>query len=77
MEAIIHQLVNKAASGDLKAIREYLYCQRIFVITEQLPGSAGDFEERDNPVINNILKRLAKQKDLLLDTEPDEDGDQR
>jgi methionine synthase II (cobalamin-independent) len=74
VEAIIQQLINKAASGDLKAIHEYLYCQRIFVVTEQISESGPAFDEKDRPVLAGIFKRLAKHKDLLADIELDEGG---
>ena len=54
----IHQLINKAAGGDLKAIRELLYWSRLFTETESPTQSAVSISENDRAVMENILRRI-------------------
>jgi hypothetical protein len=61
IEVMITQLINLAASGNLKAIREYLYWVRQFAEPEQagvLPLPVPN--ERDSKVLKSILKRLQR-----------------
>lgn len=57
VEASLHQLVNKATSGDLKAIRDLLYWSKTLnEAVQDLPESSLD--ENDRLVAAGILKRL-------------------
>jgi hypothetical protein len=58
LEAMVMQLINRAASGDLKAIREALAAHRIFVEPEQAPEAAADFRERDQALLKNLQRRM-------------------
>jgi hypothetical protein len=58
LELVIRQLSNKAATGDLKAIRELLVAHRIFAEPEQPTEAADGFHERDASVMKNLLERI-------------------
>ena len=58
LEASTHQLANRAASGDLKAIRELFYWCRIFQEPDQDSWSVSSLDEKDKPVMESILRRL-------------------
>ena len=52
------QLSNRAASGDLKAIREVLTAHRIFVEPEPATEAGTDLQQHDETVIKNLQRRL-------------------
>lgn len=58
LEAVIRQLGNQAANGDLKAIRELLDAHRIFAEPEPSTGGSESFHERDTSVMKNLLNRI-------------------
>jgi hypothetical protein len=60
LEASIHQLANKAATGELKAIRELLYWSRMCEEFEEQSMQSDDLDHKDKAVLNSILKRLQK-----------------
>ncbi len=56
VEASLHQLVNKATGGDLKAIRELLFWSKTLnEAVQELPTAS--FDENDKHVAASILKR--------------------
>lgn len=61
LEASLEQLANKAASGDLKAIREFLYWLRAYAEMEQSSESVTAFDEKDKPALANVMKRFLRQ----------------
>jgi hypothetical protein len=58
LEAVIRQLSNKAATGDLKAIRELLVAHRIFAEPEPPTETSESLHERDASVMENLLNRI-------------------
>jgi hypothetical protein len=79
LEAGLEQLANKAASGDLRAIRELMYWLRIYADAEQVSPPMLALDEKEKPVMTSILKRILQQNDLTTkpDTElPDPTGDE-
>ena len=59
LEAAIKQLVNKAASGDLRALRQFVDLARDAEKEESLsPAETQVFGEVDQKVIQGILKRF-------------------
>jgi hypothetical protein len=58
LEAIMMQLTNRAAGGDLKAIREVLGAFRLFVNSDVVLESGVDLNEHDAAVMKNLAKRL-------------------
>ena len=59
LEAMVMQLINQAAGGNLKAIREMLAAHRLFVEPEQAPeAAAADLRECDEVVIKNLQRRM-------------------
>jgi hypothetical protein len=60
LEAVIRQLSNKAANGDLKAIRELLVAHRIFAEPEPPTEASESFHERDMSVLKNIIDRIRR-----------------
>jgi Family of unknown function (DUF5681) len=59
LEAAVKQLMNKAASGDLKALQ--LLAGLVRSAEEralQVPAAASDFDESDEKVVLGILQRL-------------------
>lgn len=62
-EATMLQLMNKSASGDLKAIRELLSWLIALPDFEQATAPQPIAHESDRPVIANILKRIRHSED--------------
>jgi Family of unknown function (DUF5681) len=62
--ASMHQLVNKAAGGDLKAIRDLLYWSRLFTETEPQSQPFATMDENDKIVMATILKRIRQSEGL-------------
>ena len=58
LEMVFMQLSNKAASGDLKAIRELLIAHRILAEPEPPAEASESFQERDTLVMKNMLNRI-------------------
>ena len=58
LEMVLMQLSNKAASGDLKAIRELLDAHRIFIEPEPSVETAESLNERDTATLINTLNRI-------------------
>jgi hypothetical protein len=58
MSASLHQLANKAATGDLKAIRELMYWFKVLNEAMQDLPSSSFYDENDSVVVTSILKRL-------------------
>ncbi len=64
LQAIVIQLINEAAKGNLKAIREYFHWVRAFAEFDEtgaLPLPVAN--ERDSKVLKSVLKRLNRQKE--------------
>jgi hypothetical protein len=57
-DAIAHQLTNKAASGDFRAMREYFQTYKMFQGSELVEEVAPDLSDRDNGVMKSFLKRM-------------------
>lgn len=78
LEAAMKQLVNKAATGDLKALRHLADLMRYAEAKEHAGGhSSPDLNDLDYEVMEGILKRLQGQE--VEDKEPKEtlyDADQ-
>lgn len=62
LEIVFLQLINKAAGGDLKAIREYLSAHRLYAETEAGQEKQTEVHERDTQVMKSILRRVHQQK---------------
>jgi hypothetical protein len=59
LEAALKQMVNKAASGDIRALRELLELARDAEARQNMQGSQNPvIEELDQEVIDGILQRL-------------------
>jgi hypothetical protein len=59
LEAALKQLVNKAATGDLRALHQLLELARDAEIKQNLPGELGTvLSDLDQEVIDGILKRF-------------------
>jgi hypothetical protein len=57
-DAVAHQLTNEAASGDLRAMREYFQTYKMFQASESVEEIAPDLSDRDNDVMKNFLRRM-------------------
>jgi hypothetical protein len=57
-DAIAHQLTNKAASGDFRAMREYFQTCKMFQASESVEEVAPDLSDRDKGVMKSFLKRM-------------------
>jgi hypothetical protein len=64
LEAIVMQLSNKAASGDLRAIRDLLAAHRLFAEPTEVVEIDTASNERDKAVLNSILDRMRDAKDV-------------
>lgn len=58
LEATLMQLINQAAGGNLRAIRETLEADVRYAESEQAPETVADFHERDRDVIQNLHRRM-------------------
>jgi len=58
LEATVTQLTNKAASGDLRAIRELLHLYRLLEESRQVALPLPLEHERDKAVMDSIVKRI-------------------
>jgi len=68
LEAVFMQLSNKAASGDIRAIRELLAAHRIFPEpTEAVESDVGS-NDRDDAVLKGIVERMRSAKDVAKQT---------
>ena len=68
LEAVFMQLSNKAASGDIRAIRELLAAHRIFPEpTEAVESDVGS-NDRDDAVLKGIVERMRSSKDVAKQT---------
>jgi hypothetical protein len=63
-EASMLQLMNKAASGDLKAIRELLCWIRSLEDSEQTAIPLPVLHERDDAVMTSIVERIRQSESL-------------
>jgi len=64
LEAAATQLSNHAASGNPRAIREFLYLHRLCEESSQTDSTQPGPQEIDEPVIQNMLKRLLQSEEL-------------
>jgi hypothetical protein len=66
-EATMLQLTNKAASGDLKAIRELLCWIRSLEDSEQASARPPVLQEGDNAVMASIIERIRQSENPSSD----------
>ena len=59
-EAVVHQLTNKAASGDPRARREYFLVHKLLQPPEPTEKIAPDLSDRDKDLMKNFLKRMER-----------------
>jgi len=64
LEASMHQLANKAAGGDLKAIRELIDLCQALESSGQAPESQSGSAENDRLVIESLLRRVREPDNL-------------
>jgi hypothetical protein len=65
LEACIHQLSNKAASGDMRAIRELFYWCRLIEEPGKEAWSPGELDGRDSLIMESLLRRFGQTADAL------------
>lgn len=76
LEASMHQLANKAANGDLKAIHAFMHWHQAFQASEQAAAPAAGWTDEEIPVMENLLKRIRQVEDpetKLVSPAKDED----
>ncbi len=71
-EATTLQLLNKAASGDLKAIAELLDWIKSFTDTDQTALAAAAPHETDKTVMKSIIERIRNSQDVASDHTTDD-----
>jgi hypothetical protein len=62
LEAILLQLANKAISGEDRAAREILHLHSLYEGAEQSGSQEVDLHERDQTVMQSILKRIQQSE---------------
>jgi|SRR5579863_6985512 len=77
LEACIHQLVNKAAAGDQKAVREVLCLSRILEALEQTSGPDSSLDERDKSMMAGLLVRIRSGDGNAMLAEPGQETSDR
>jgi hypothetical protein len=76
LEAALKQLVNKAASGDIRALRQLLESARDAEAKQNASGSQDPaIGEPDQEVIDGILKRFEKGEEEDQELREATDGD--
>jgi hypothetical protein len=69
-EAVVLQLTNKAASGDMKAIREHVHLTVICESSQQ-SSQLPVLDERDRTAFANAVKRIRQaESENVTDTDP-------
>jgi hypothetical protein len=68
-DAIVHQVTNKAASGDVRAVREYFQIYKMFQATESAEEITPELSDRDNDLMKNFLKRMDRMGKKRLDAQ--------
>ena len=63
LEAAMHQLANKAANGDLKAIHAFMHWHQVFQESEQAFAPASSWTEKEIPAMESILRRIREPAD--------------
>jgi hypothetical protein len=64
LEAALKQMVNKAASGDIRALRELLELARDAEARQNVPGVQNQvIDELDQEVIDGIMQRLKPEQE--------------
>jgi len=71
-EATMLQLLNKAASGDLKAIAELLDWIKSFAASDQTALAAAAPHETDKAVMKSIIERIRNSQDVASDHTTDD-----
>jgi hypothetical protein len=67
VEAVLHQITNRALSGDPRTMREFIQLTRIFEEAEQLEDTSPVPHEREAAVFQNILARMRRMTRADLD----------
>lgn len=70
-EASMLQLMNKAVSGDLKAIRELLCWIKSLENSEQTAPASAEPHENDKAVMASMLERIRRYEEFPADTTTD------
>jgi Family of unknown function (DUF5681) len=76
LEAALTQLTNKAASGDLRAIRELFNWLRGFQDENSVSSPSPVSRERDQAVIANILDRMRRADEFHPEDKPKSTAEQ-
>jgi hypothetical protein len=76
-EASMLQLLNKAASGDLKAIAELLDWIKSFADSDQTALACAVPHESDKAVMKSIVERIRDSQNVVSDTTDASDPSQR
>jgi len=72
MEAVVHQLTNKALSGDARAMGQLLQFSRLFEVSLEALNAKPEVGERDRSAFQNVMKRMnriVRMETNLADTE--------
>ncbi|HUZ93738.1 MAG TPA: DUF5681 domain-containing protein [Edaphobacter sp.] len=70
-EASMLQLMNKAVSGDLKAIRELLCWIKSLENSEQTAPPSAEPHENDKAVMTSLLERIRRSEEFPADSAKD------
>jgi hypothetical protein len=62
-QAVVMQMGNKAAQGDLSAARAYLGWLQFSESSEQSSGAASMYHERDEAVMKEAVERIRRTRD--------------
>ena len=72
MEAVVHQLTNKALSGDARATGQLLQLSRLCEASLETVNAKPEIGERDKSAFQNVMKRMnriVRMETNLADTE--------
>lgn len=61
-DAVVHQITNKAASGDLRAVREYFQIYKMFQCSEPTEEIVPDLSDREKDLMKNFMKRMERME---------------
>ena len=60
MEAVLHQMTNRAMSGDPRTMKELIHLSRIFEEAEVQEDAAAEPHERDQAAFQSVLRRMKR-----------------
>jgi hypothetical protein len=75
-DAAIHQLVNKAASGDHRALKESTLIRRDIEASKLKEGGGAENDQRERKIANSLLERMKRMGITTIERPTTEDSNE-